>query len=737
MKKLNIFWNIAICFVLVFAGVWMLVRIGSGFVKTDVEFEYEGQFNEGELDGTNDPPVIKETTHRHSVIIIDDDWYLIKAEYLDGNVVRADFYDFYTFSQKYTIALDYGEDNRISNGQMLVYNSGRVEHSSDGISVAYGENGEFNSLLFYENKESLPLYFMQENGIVNVVFNHRITCRLTLSNDHLVIRASQPSTRLQYFAECTYDEASRLESIHVYKKGYFFDHVFHYEGDNCCFDRISANTEGYAGATLVRDKYHDVVSCNFIDKDFDNSFEFVYDGRGRQFLQNSKEEVGKDTYLTQMSYYYDLCVKQRDDTTLQKNDMGQLTEKTSVSIYSPEGVIMKNTSKTKVHENGALITDYIKVTYYDKYGQIHGDVVSTAKTYHQNGKLMYHGESITSYQNGKKHSTHEFTFVSKRYAPTEDGKYPDAFEVTENEYDEYNALVKKITTLYVDDSETRYLWTSHTYTETKDDLDYYYYKKYNGSGVLIRYEETVQKNKYDFVSYVILEYTSSGKLILEVKEDFDENGDRIFEKQIWYYESGAVKSERVSKYLPPEENVPYEQILTKYGENGMVTEKIVYSQGIYDVDNNLIGKITFTRENGMIKKEITEALDPKTKKWRKTKEIEYTYVDDLPVSIVEQSYNDKSVLIEKRDQRFEYKYGKTVVHVLRVYDTYGRLTATAYYVMSIYSEDQNTLIGRVIYERSADDYTKVLRATYEYFDENGNVIRTKVVPYDTNGRPMD
>ena len=46
LKDLNMFLKIAICFVLVFAAVWMIVFGISSLIKTGSDFKYEGIIRE-------------------------------------------------------------------------------------------------------------------------------------------------------------------------------------------------------------------------------------------------------------------------------------------------------------------------------------------------------------------------------------------------------------------------------------------------------------------------------------------------------------------------------------------------------------------------------------------------------------------------------------------------------------------------------------------------------------------
>lgn len=601
LKDLNIFWSVVICFILVLAIIWGVAFGISSLFKDDTDFVYQGIT--GDFENTSPVPDPKELVHKHSFIVFDNVIYVIRVGFIDDFIVRADFYNFEDYSHKYALRLSYDENNRLSSGMFSVFNEEGVREISSTAMAYYDDNGNFSELIFIGEGDvyNLTIKATKDNegkDVADISLNHRLTTRVTLLENGLIESSLLTNLAVLRKVDCVYDENSRLVSATETFQERVLTWDFYYEDSDCCFSRVSAAYEGYDGAVVTRNDYHEVLSYDYHDKDIDSTETYRYDDFGVQFVETMSIIRPKEELSVVIDYSDNLGIERYYESKLVRDNSQNGVQ--NILEYAND----KNGNRTysyieRLYWAKNIITEQVVITEtYDKLGQLHGLLVKDTKKFDMNQNLIYHLEDVEEFENGKWCSSFTYNHLKKENVNYSE-EYPKAWKVTTNEYAD-KKLTKTIITMYADSQEKECLYTEE-HTKEIDDLqiEHHYQRRYDPNGVMILFSYALMDaNTREWISELYQQFDSNGTLTYEniceyycdgVHDKYEINPKSYI--YTFYYEDRTKKQvERYALGLPID---PYEHIITEYDKNGEVIKETVNAIGVYDEQNNVVGRKTY------------------------------------------------------------------------------------------------------------------------------------------------
>lgn len=409
-----------------------------------------------------------------------------------------------------------------------------------------------------------------------------------------------------------------------------------------------------------------------------------------------------------------------------------------ITKYDSEGYVQEYIR----YENGEI--DYVEKNEYvfDKNGELLSQKTFT--------------NDVLRYEKNYKYADYEYAYPKTQlyeyiYYMSYDGKYIDSYDdygdiVLSKQINPDGETTSEVKIEYTRDELVRVTLekefegdflseeTAYEYEGTSDDWSKRTKIEYDEDGGK---EITVYNDNYDKISYI--EYDENGEIVTNetYEYEYNENGDAVIEKT---YSDGSLIGEVRNSY-DEDGNRTFEEIF----ENGVLVETWEYLLGQYGGTYSAIttwylsngGKRVITyAENGSITLDIQYDADGNYDHYFK-----YTTVknDDGGETTYTHDENGEPLHEIRRDaygNRVEwveyYSYGKEV----RFYDENGDLTRSCEYDKDgklvseiVYGDDSSVVTetqyydgGKTVYTHNSDG-----TVTCEVFDSNGNLIESETI----------
>ncbi len=236
--------------------------------------------------------------HKHTIVAIESDVYLVTLEYSDELVSKVNFYQLIalSFLNEQIMEFAYDEGGKIKEATVFDVSEGKKQPISDSFDVKYKESGELEYLSFTSNGEPY-VNFTAINKDGN--FGYEISGD---SDDKSIVLIGENGLTQDITAEdCNvtikYDKNDRISECKPKSGsgGFFGDSTtFEYEGDSCCFSKVVTKSEEMVvDVTVERNEKHQITLAGwkYDELGFVNEYTYKYTADGIQLVLSSKEII--------------------------------------------------------------------------------------------------------------------------------------------------------------------------------------------------------------------------------------------------------------------------------------------------------------------------------------------------------------------------------------------------------------------------------------------------------------
>ena len=337
--------------------------------------------------------------HKHTIVAIAGNVYLVTLEYSNKLVSKVNFYSLNAFSLLNDQIMEFGYDEggKIKEATIFGVSEGKKQPISDSFDVKYKESGELEYLSFTSNGEPY-VNFTAINKDGN--FGYEISDD---SDDKSIVLIgenglTQDITAKNCDATIKYDKNDRISECKSKSDSdsFFGDSTtFEYEGDNCCFSKVTAKSGEMAiDVTVDRNEKHQITFAGwkYDELGFVNEYTYKYTDDGVQLVLSLKEIMDDgNRYFT---YTYDDNDRLVESVESQEARNGKIVV---IEKFNEKGILIYQSYQEEyINRDGVTRRWYKNDTIFDENGK-KTSATSESKNFDSDGKFESHSKSVYTF----------------------------------------------------------------------------------------------------------------------------------------------------------------------------------------------------------------------------------------------------------------------------------------------------------------------------------------------------